>query len=61
MNVEQTRIEKEISRISTSLDAVKKKLSNQGFASKTPVEVIERKKMKMNDWEKLKAILADLN
>jgi len=65
LNVERTRIEKEISRISSSLDAVKKKLSNQGFVSKAPAEVIEREKMKMNDWEKslekLQSILKDLN
>lgn len=63
--VERNRIEKEITRISGSLEGVKKKLSNEGFVAKAPSEVIEREKAKMNDWEKslekLKAILADLN
>ncbi len=64
LNVERSRIEKEITRISGSLESVKKKLSNEGFVAKAPAEVIEREKTKMNDWEtslgKLKAILEDL-
>ncbi len=65
LNVERARIEKEIARISTLLDAANKKLSNEGFVAKAPVDVVEREKTKMNDWEKalekLKAILTDLN
>ncbi|MEW6194973.1 MAG: valine--tRNA ligase [Bacteroidota bacterium] len=64
LNIERTRIEKEITRISGSLESVKKKLSNEGFVAKAPAEVIERERTKMNDWEKalekLKVILADL-
>ncbi|HOI28838.1 MAG TPA: valine--tRNA ligase [Melioribacteraceae bacterium] len=64
LNVERSRIEKEITRISGSLEGVKKKLSNEGFVAKAPVEVIERERTKMHDWEtsleKLKAILEDL-
>ncbi|MBI1939228.1 MAG: valine--tRNA ligase [Ignavibacteriales bacterium] len=64
LNVERTRIEKEIARISGSLEGVKKKLTNEGFVAKAPADVIERERMKMNDWEKalekLKAILEDL-
>lgn len=64
LNVERSRIEKEITRISGSLESVKKKLSNEGFVAKAPAEVIERERTKMNDWEtslgKLKAILEDL-
>lgn len=65
LNVERNRLEKEIARISGSLEGVKKKLSNEGFVAKAPAEVIERERTKMHDWEKslekLKAILADLN
>lgn len=65
LNVERIRIEKEIARLTTSLESVKKKLSNEGFISKAPAEVIEREKTKMNDWqkalEKLHQILSDLN
>lgn len=65
LNVERIRIEKEIARLTASLESVKKKLSNEGFISKAPAEVIEREKTKMNDWqkalEKLHQILSDLN
>lgn len=65
LNVERARIEKEIARISTLLDAANKKLSNKNFVDKAPAEVIEREKTKMSDWEKslekLNLILADLN
>jgi valyl-tRNA synthetase len=65
LGVERNRLEKEISRISNSLEGVKKKLSNEGFVAKAPAEVIERERAKMSDWEnslgKLKSILDDLN
>jgi len=65
LNVERTRIQKEITRLSSSLEGVKKKLSNESFVAKAPPDVIEREKTKMYDWEKaldkLKTILADLN
>lgn len=64
LNVERSRIEKEITRISGSLEGVRKKLSNEGFVAKAPSDVIERERTKMNDWEKslekLKTILEDL-
>ncbi len=65
INIERARIEKEITRLSSSLEAVRKKLSNEGFVAKAPADVIERERTKMTDWEKavekLKTILADLN
>ncbi|MEW6702100.1 MAG: valine--tRNA ligase [Bacteroidota bacterium] len=64
LDVERGRIKKELTRLSSSLDAVKKKLSNEGFVTKAPPEVLEREKNKMNDWEKtiekLNQILVDL-
>jgi len=64
LDVERTRIEKEITRLSSSLEGVKKKLSNENFVAKAPADVIEKERTKMEDWEKsfekLKAILADL-
>lgn len=64
LNVERARIEKEIVRISGSLDGVRKKLSNEVFVAKAPADVIERERVKMNDWEtslgKLRSILEDL-
>ena len=64
LNVERTRIEKEIARILGSFNGVRKKLENESFVSKAPADVIERERMKMNDWqkalEKLQTILEDL-
>ncbi|NJD22089.1 MAG: valine--tRNA ligase [Melioribacter sp.] len=63
-NVERSRIEKEIARLSSSLETVKKKLSNEGFIAKAPADVLERERTKLVDWEKaldkLKTILADI-
>ncbi len=65
LDVERGRIEKEISRLTGSLEGVLKKLSNENFVSKAPPEIIERERNKMNDWqtalEKFKSILNDLN
>ena len=64
LNVERGRIEKEITRLTSSLEGVKKKLSNEGFVAKAPAEVLEREKTKLADWEKaldkFKTILSDL-
>jgi valyl-tRNA synthetase len=65
LDVERTRIEKEITRLSSSLEGVRKKLSNENFVAKAPADVIEKERTKMEDWEKslekLRAILSDLN
>lgn len=65
LNVERTRIEKEIARILGSFNGVRKKLENENFVAKAPADVIERERMKMNDWqkalEKLQSILEDLD
>ena len=64
IEVERQRIEKEITRITGSLEGVKKKLSNESFVAKAPANIIENEKTKMQDWEsalvKLKVILDDL-
>jgi valyl-tRNA synthetase len=64
LDKERSRIEKEIARILNSFNGVRKKLENESFVSKAPAEVIERERMKMNDWEKalvkLQNILEDL-
>ena len=65
LDVERQRIEKEINRLTGSLEGVKKKLSNESFVAKAPASVIENERSKQADWEsalaKLKAILNDLN
>jgi valyl-tRNA synthetase len=65
LDKERSRIKKEITRIINSFNGVRKKLENENFVSKAPAEVIERERMKMNDWEKtlvkLQSILEDLD
>lgn len=65
ISVERSRIEKEIARLLSSFEGVRKKLENQNFVAKAPADVIEREKIKLTDWEKalvkLQSILEDLN
>jgi len=65
ITVERTRIEKEIARLLSSFEGVRKKLENQNFVAKAPADVIEREKIKLADWEKalvkLQSILEDLD
>jgi valyl-tRNA synthetase len=64
LDVERTRIEKEIARLLGSFNGVRKKLENENFVTKAPPEVIERERRKMEDWEKalekLQTILENL-
>ncbi|MBA4407506.1 valine--tRNA ligase, partial [bacterium] len=65
ISVEHARIEKEIARLLSSFEGVRKKLENENFVAKAPAEVIEREKIKLADWEKtlvkLQSILEDLD
>jgi len=64
LDIERSRIEKEIVRIEGSLQGVTKKLSNESFVGRAPADVVEKEKAKKEDWEKtlekLKVILHDL-
>ena len=65
LDVERTRIQKEIDRISGALTGIEKKLSNEKFVQNAAAEVVEKERIKKKDWEqnleKLKNILANLN
>ena len=65
LSVERSRIEKEIARLLSSFEGVRRKLENQNFVDKAPADVIEREKIKLADWEKalvkLQSILEDLD
>ena len=65
LNVERSRITKEISRLEGLMIGVNKKLSNEKFVGNAPAEVVEKEKAKQLDWqtsiEKLKVILSDLD
>ncbi|MFH1196657.1 MAG: valine--tRNA ligase [bacterium] len=64
VELEKSRIEKEIARLEGLLNGVTKKLSNANFVDKAPADVVEKEKIKKHDWEisigKLKSILEDL-
>ncbi len=65
LEVEKSRIQKEIQRIEGALTGVTKKLSNESFVKNAPVDVVEKERQKKHDWElnlsKLKEILLSLN
>ena len=64
MDLEKARIEKEIQRIRTELDKVEKKLANDNFISRAPEDVIEKQKVRKQEYrtvlEKLESSLAKL-
>ena len=64
IEVERTRLEKEIDRLKGGLTGLTKKLSNEEFVSRAPADIIEKERAKKRDWEeniaKLQAILDDL-
>jgi valyl-tRNA synthetase len=65
LEVEKSRLQKEIQRTEGSLIAVTKKLSNENFLKNANPDVVENEKKKKNDWQekikKLKEILENLN
>ncbi len=65
LEVEKSRIQKEIQRIEGALNGVTKKLSNESFVKNAPADVVEKERQKKHDWElnlsKLKEILLSLN
>ncbi|MDZ7315700.1 MAG: valine--tRNA ligase [candidate division KSB1 bacterium] len=64
IEVEKSRLKKEIDRLSAQLAALDKKLANENFVSRAPQEVIEKERQKKSDWEtnlhKLQAALHTL-
>ncbi|MBT8380237.1 MAG: valine--tRNA ligase [Ignavibacteria bacterium] len=65
LNVERKRLQKEITRLESSLAGIEKKLSNEKFVNNAPEDVVERERSKQKDWSenvtKLKEILTNLN
>ncbi len=62
---EKERLQKEITRFENSLVGINKKLSNEKFLQNAAPEVVEKEKIKQQDWQenirKLKEILKDLS
>ena len=65
IDVEKARLEKEINRLEKLIDSIEKKLMNKDFLNKAPKEIIEREKLKSQDFktnlEKLKNNLNSLS
>ncbi len=64
LDLERSRLEKEIERLESSLNAIEKKLSNKSFVDKAPKDIVEKEFQKKKDWadkrQKLQTILNDL-
>ncbi len=60
LEVERTRLQKEVSRLEGSLQGIEKKLSNEKFISNAAPEVVERERNKKSDWEKSLVKLRDI-
>lgn len=64
MDLERTRIKKEIARFEGQVAGLSKKLSNSNFTGRAPAEVVEKEKQKLTDFQlkldKLKDNLASL-
>lgn len=50
VQAEITRLEKEAARVQNEITRAEKKLSNSGFVSKAPAEVVEKEKRKINEY-----------
>ncbi len=65
LDLERSRLKKEIERFENSLNGINKKLSNDKFVQNAAPDVVEKERTKKNDWEanlhKLKEILKELD
>jgi valyl-tRNA synthetase len=64
LDVERSRLQKEIMRLENALSGINKKLSNEKFVNNAAPDVVERERTKQTDWktnlEKLNKILSGL-
>lgn len=64
LDVERSRLQKEITRLEGSLLGISKKLSNESFVNNAPKDIVDKERQKQNDWEeklmKLRTLLDDL-
>ncbi len=51
IDVERSRLQKEITRLESALVGINKKLSNEKFVNNAAPEVVEKERAKKNDWE----------
>ncbi|HMW32135.1 MAG TPA: valine--tRNA ligase [bacterium] len=64
LEVERTRLQKEIDRISGQIGGIEQKLGNEGFVAKAPPQVLEKERAKLDNFratvEKLRSNLSAL-
>ncbi len=51
LDVERSRLQKEIDRIEGALTGINKKLSNENFVNNAAADVVERERQKQKDWK----------
>ncbi|MSS70169.1 MAG: valine--tRNA ligase [Candidatus Latescibacteria bacterium] len=51
LDLERTRLQKEIDRLTVAITGIDKKLANAGFVAKAPTDVVERERQKRNECE----------
>jgi valyl-tRNA synthetase len=65
LEVERSRIEKEIARLQQAIDAMERKLGNESFVGRAPKDVVEKEREKLVSFrttvEKLQANLVHLS
>ena len=64
IEMEKSRLTKELERLENLVQSVMKKLSNENFVNRAPAEVVDKEKAKLADWQssisKLKILLQDM-
>lgn len=61
LDVEKSRLQKEIQRLEGSLKGLRGKLSNEKFVQNAPAEVVEKERQKEADWQNQLAKLQELH
>jgi valyl-tRNA synthetase len=51
LNLEKSRLQKEITRLEGALTGIEKKLSNKKFVENAPEDIVEKERTKKKDWE----------
>ena len=51
IEVERSRLQKEIDRLSTMAESIRKKLANPNFAERAPADVVAREREKLSSFE----------
>jgi valyl-tRNA synthetase len=53
LEIEKSRLEKEMERLNEQIDKTARKLSNKDFTDKAPTEIVEREKAKQQEYQEM--------